>query len=460
MTDNGEAPEGKTPFEEHPLYQTAMKRLAQGDVADAAVKFDRLTELYPDEQQLQDQAVRVQLMAAMGDGKEIPAERGQPAPLLRTVLVLLLAVAILTAGAAGFAWAYDEWVRAPKAIAEREAQINLALQDGLTCLNAGDAQCALDRCQAVLTQVPAHPTAQACIEQAQQEKDLNDLCIQAQAADQQGETQTALDLYHQIRGKRENFCNATARIQALETKQALETLWQGAQGAAQDGNWQDAISQLLQIRKQDIDFRRSEVAGLLFQAYTELARLQIVQANGDLAILDQALFYLNEALALRPTDQALLRERDLASGFVSGFKARARGDWAGAVAAWEPVYEAQPDYQGGILRTPLQEAYPKAAEQLIAQAYGNIAALRQASDYLTKALANQPEDQTLSEERRLVDEYVAGSDAAAQEQWNEAIAHWGPIFAAYPDYQQGALETRLRQVCTDNPDASSGLCPP
>jgi tetratricopeptide (TPR) repeat protein len=265
---------------------------------------------------------------------------------------------------------------------------------------------------------------------------------------------------HQIESRNPNFPDLEQQIKAVEKNLALETAWQGAQSSVQAGDWPAVISQLSHIRAQDPDFRRTQVEDQLFQAYTQLARLQIAQANGDPNLLRQALDYLNRALALRPTDQGLLHERSMAQGFVLGAEAYARGDWATAVAYWEPVYGAQPDYQGGVLITPLQDAYPKAAEQLIAQAYGDAAMLQQAVGYLDKAIATQPDNQNLIEERRLAAEYVAGFDAAAMGRWNEAVDHWGYIFATHPGYQHGALEDRLRQACATSPTSNPSLCPP
>jgi outer membrane protein assembly factor BamD (BamD/ComL family) len=460
MTDNTRAPEGKAPFEEHPLYQTAMKRLDRGDVAEAAAKLNRLAEIYPEEQQIRDQTVRIQLMAALSDTKEIPVDRARPAPFLRYALVALLILTIAIVGVAAFTAAYDRYVRIPQSMRERELFVDSLRQEGLARLNAGDTQGAQALFQDLLTAVPGDPTAQAGIEQSQKQEELDHLYTDARTYEQQGDWQSALDRLHQIEAQSPNFRDVQARIKALEKTLALETLWQAAQNSIQAGNWQDAVSQLTQIRRQMPDFRRNQVEEQLFQAYTQLARQQIGQANGDLTLLRQGLGYLTQALALRPTDQELLRERSLAQGFVSGFEAYARQDWVEAVADWEPVYTMQPDYQGGILQAPLREAYPKAAEQLIARAYGDVATLRQAIDYLDKAIAVQPDDQNLIEERLLAAEYVSGSDAAAQERWSEAVEHWASIFATHPDYQHGVLEDRLRQACANYPTSTAEFCPP
>jgi tetratricopeptide (TPR) repeat protein len=460
MTDNTEAPEGRESFEEHPLYQTAMKRMARGDVEDAGAKLSRLVELYPDEQELRDLAVRVQLMGALADSSPGRADHGSPAPLLRNALLILLVVTLIVVGVAGFAAAYDRFVRPTQANKEQEVLVQSVRQDCKEQLQAGYWSGAQACFEELLTMVPGDPTAQAGIEQSRAQEELDRLYTDAVTYEQQGDGSRALDVLRQLEAMSPGYRDVAQRIKVLESLQALETSFSEAQNLVQAGDRQGAISLLVQIRAENPGFRRSQVEALLFQAYTEEARQLISQANGDPNVLRQALGYLDKALALRPADRDLLRERTLAQDFVQGAEAYAQGDWVGAVTHWEAVNTAQPDYQGGIVRDPLQQTYPKAADQLIDQAYGDAGLLRQAIGYLDKALATQPGNQSLIDKRRLAAEYVAGADAAAGERWNEAITHWGAIYAVQPDYQHGVLEDRLRQVCANSPTPSTDLCPP
>ncbi len=460
MTDNTETPEGKPPFDEHPLYQAAMKRAARGDAADAATKLNRLAELYPEEQSIRDLAVRLDLMATFGQDEKVAVERGRPTPFLRIALLLLLTVTVLVVGVAAFTIAYDRYVRPAQADRQHELLVESLRLRGQERLSAGDWLGAQETFQNLLTAEPGDPTAVAGIERSQQQEELDRLYTDALAAQQQGDLDNALSQLRQIESRWPGFRDVQQRIKTLEKQQTLENTWLEAQDHVQAGDWQAAIALLTQLRAQDPDFRRAHVEEQLFQAYTQLARQQIATANADPNALRQALGYLDRALALRPADQALIRERHLAQGFILATEAAARGDWAEAVAYWEPVNALQPDYQDGALGPKLQQAYPKAAEQLIARANGDVGLLRQAVQYLDRALASQPNDPTLTEERRLAAEYVAGADAASQGLWGEAIDHWSSIYAVRPGYQNGALERLLRQACTDYPSANAANCPP
>jgi tetratricopeptide (TPR) repeat protein len=211
---------------------------------------------------------------------------------------------------------------------------------------------------------------------------------------------------------------------------------------------------------QNPDFRRADVEQQLYELFLYLADQQIAQANGDINLLREAQGYLTQALALRPTDKALLEKHRLASDFVAGFEALARQDWAAAVVFWESIQNTQPDYLDGIVEDYLAQAYPEAARQLVAEAKGSVPRLRRAIHYLDQALIWQPNSQEFAEQRRLAAEYVAGAEAMAQGQWDEAISHWGPLYADHPDYQTGALKTNLSQACSHASPASKSLCPP
>ncbi|HSJ53807.1 MAG TPA: hypothetical protein VLC52_08655, partial [Anaerolineae bacterium] len=184
------------------------------------------------------------------------------------------------------------------------------------------------------------------------------------------------------------------------------------------------------------------------------------QAGGSPERLREALVYLNGALAERSGNRDLVRERTLALGYLKGADAQASGDWLEAAEQWEAIYSQQRDYQGGVLEDRLNEAYPQAARQAIAEAAGSVERLEQAAVYLDRALARSPEDEGLRQDRELLSAYLEGAEASEAGFWTQAIRHWGPLYAVQPGYQSGALEKNLRMACGASPDPDLTLCPP
>jgi outer membrane protein assembly factor BamD (BamD/ComL family) len=361
---------------------------------------------------------------------------------------------------AALALAYDRLIQPISSSGQQQEYVDSLRDSGRLWIENGDWAGARQAYEDLLTQVPGDPTAEAALELIQQGEALDQRYVDALSAQQRNDWQTALTLFRQIEAESPGYRDVQQHVSTLQEFEALETSWLEAQNLILAEDWPGAASMLIQIRARNPDFRRADVETQLFQIYVQMANVQIAQADGNLDLLRQAIGYLDQALALRPTDQDLIQERRLAVDFVAGFEASAQEDWADAVEHWEAVHTAQRNYQGGLLADYLDDAYPKAALQLIAEARGAIQLLRQAIDYLDQALASQPENQQWLEERRRTAEYVAGAEAFTQDDWDKAISHWGPIYATHPDYQSGVLESNLRKACTRSSEPDATLCPP
>ncbi len=460
MTESNEAFDHPIPYDEHPLYDEAMQQLASDDEAGAVASLQRLAELYPNQKDIQGLLVRLQLRTTFGSADYIQVERPQAAPILRSIVLLMLGITACLVMAAGLAAAYNRlWVPTARA-RQQEETINSLWQDVDRRIDAGDLIGARQLLETLAAQTPDDPKIQDTLQELARQQAWADLYAEAVDRRENGEWQIALDLAYQIPAESPDYNRAQQLIQELQGLAALETAWQDVQGFLQSEDWQSAVSTLAWIRTQNPGFRRADVENLLYQLHTQLARQLLSQANGQVDLVRQATGHLSEALTLRPTDQSLIEEKRLAVGFVAGSEAYDRGDWVAVVTRWEPVYMAQPNYQGGMLKQRLDDAYPRAAQQLISQANGSPRLLRQAVGYLDQALRSQPDDPILLEERRLATEYLAGQEAFAAEKWDLAIQYWAPIYAIRPDYQNGKLKENLSLACANSEEPDGAVCPP
>jgi tetratricopeptide (TPR) repeat protein len=451
------------PFEKHPLYDEAMQKARNGDEDGAIAALRRLAELYPEEQFINDLLLRFQLRTTFSTEEHIQVDHAQGAPALRTMVLLMLAVTaclvIITVGVAAVNRGYLDFLGAVDD-GGTSTEVELLWERLDRLLEAGDAQGARELLVHLSSLTPDDPR----IEEARQRIDFlqscNDLYADAVDASEGRDWQAALDLAYQISPECPNYDLAQRLIEEVRDNAALEDAWQEVQVLYQAEDWQSAISTLNWIRAQNPAFRRAAVEDLLYQIHRRLAVDLLATAYGNLDPLRQAIGHLSEALALRPTDQELIGERDLAVKFVAGAEAYARGDWVAAVERWEPVYEERRDYQGSALERNLFEAYPAAARQLISESRGSERLLTQALGYLDKALSRQPDDEELLEERHLVTEYLKGLEAYRQESWDLAIAQWGPIYALRPDFLGGVLEERLGAACASSESPDATFCLP
>jgi tetratricopeptide (TPR) repeat protein len=460
MADSKETRDDQVAYDQHPLYKEAMQRLAEGDESGAVKALEGLAKLYHNEQAVQDLLLRTQLRAAFGTQVQIPVEHTQPAPILRSaVLLMLILTACLVIVAAGTVL-WNRIVGPRQVEQERSAYIQSIWNDVDRRLEKGDLSGAREGLAVLSSETPGDPRIEETLALIDQRQAWADLYADALLSKERGDWQTAFDLARQIPPESPNYNLAQRLIKETQELADLEAAWQDVQSQITAQDWQGAISNLIWIRTQNPEFRRTAVEEQLYLANERLARRLIDQANGNVEALRAAVIYLEQALTLQPTQRDLIAERQLAMGFVAGSDALGRGDWVAVVTNWEPVYAARPDYQGGMLAQRLEEAYPQAARQLIDQADGSERQLDQALQYLDKALASQPDNQELLEERHLIVEYLSGLEAFRLEDWDLAIAYWGPIRAIDPGYQNGVLEDKLRQACTSSSSPDETYCAP
>ena len=460
MTDMEEATNKAIPFEKHPLYEEAMQQIVAGDKEGAIASLKRLCEHYPDEQFLQDLLVRVQLQSTFGGGEYIPVDHSQGTPVLRTLVLVMLAITTCLVVATGLVAVYNNWW-IPIVEAQAEKEKNQAYWDDFEWrLGQGDISGALEVLEELSAEFPEDASIQQALERINSLKLCADMFADGVSLKERGDTEAAMEVLGQIPQECEERAAAEALIAELKEVNSWETAWFEAQNLLAAEDWQGAITTLTWIRQQNPGFRRVQVEDALFQAHVLVARQLLDDARGDVESVRQAASHLQEALTIKPGDLELSEEKRLAVGYVAGYEAYDRGDWSVAVVRWEPLYVMRPDYQSGTLRRRLYESYPLAAKQLIAAANGSFMALTQAIDYLDQALIEDPENEELLQERTLAVEYLAGLEALVQADPDLAISHWGPISVSRPDYQNGVLAEKLREACTLSTTPDEQYCTP
>ena len=448
------------PFERHPLYEEAMQQIVAGDKEGAVATLRRLAEYYPNEQFIQDLLVRIQLQSTFGGEDYIPVDHSQGTPILRTLVLAMLAITtclVVATGLIAVKANYLDPLRANEALAE---EINVLWDDFIRLRDAGDLIGAREKLQELAILTPDDPQVQEGLAEIDWLILCSGMYADAVSFNERGDWQAAMDKLYQIPQECPTFDRAQEFIAELKELGSVETAWLEAQNFLVDEDLLGAITTLTWIRSQDPSFRRVQVEDYLVQTHTRVAQQLLDGARGDVESVRQAASHLKEALTLKPTNQDLATEYRLAVGYVAGYEAYDRGDWSVAVVRWEPHYVMRPDYQNGVLQQKLLDSYPRAARQLIAEANGSVRLLTQAIDNLDQALVVDPGNEELVQERAFAVEYLAGLEAFVKMDWDLAIAHWGPIYTVRPDYQNDVLAEKLREACTQSTAPDELYCKP
>lgn len=460
MTETDKTPSHSPSFREHPLYQAALEHLAAGEEKDAIENLAQLGEIYPEEQELDDLRARVELRAALESAEYTTVGHRQPRPFLRQILMILLTVTLALCGIASVFALYERYAVPLLEAETQEEEAQRLLGQAQRSLDAGNAVEARKSIEAFLAAKPGHPEGLQVLARIETLEVLNRDYVRAVESMRQEEWQAALDTLNAIQARSPGFKDIEALIERARDMQALQGQWEQVPAIRQAEDWPRLAQVLEPIRQNYPEFHTGEVTGLLFEAYVAMARGILTQANADLNQLNEAIRWYDKALALRPADQNLADERKTAVRFVRGSNDYAQGNAIGAVDQWAWIWQRQPNFQGGVLRDRLSQAYPQAARDKVARANGQVSELTAALTLLDEALIWHPGDGQLVELRQAVVDYLAGAEAAAQGEWNVSISYWGPLFAVQPEFQNGVLRTNLYEACANSTNPDPTYCSP
>jgi tetratricopeptide (TPR) repeat protein len=230
-----------------------------------------------------------------------------PAQTLKPILIwglgFLLVLAISVAGSAYFALYQGERDRTER----RETLAEQHYQKGLQRLDAGEFELAIAEFEYVLKLDPHHPTAAEGVATA--------------------------------RERRDTIPTTTPTVEATEVYTFdVGGLYQEAFTHYEAGEWEEAIEKLTQVRVLDPAYQSGEVEKMLFNSLY----------NAGMALLEnerfeKGVFYLDQAVALRPLDEEALYQRQLAVKYMSALSYWGV-DWERCIKAFEELYATAPNY--------------------------------------------------------------------------------------------------------------------
>jgi len=140
-----------------------------------------------------------------------------------------------------------------------------------------------------------------------------------------------------------------------QEKELAEDYVAGAEAEARQ-DWVSAVQRWEQVHRIQPDYGDGQLEEKLRELYPQAARQLIAEAEGKREMLQQAMTYLDRALATRPDDEGLLTERRLLGEYLAGAETFAQGYWDLTIARWGPLYRERPDYQNGVLKEELTRA--------------------------------------------------------------------------------------------------------
>jgi len=176
-------------------------------------------------------------------------------------------------------------------------------QAGLKRLDAGEYELALAEFEYVLKLHPQHPTARQGITQAQARM----------------------------------VVIPTPTVEMYEI--VLDDLYQQSVSQYEAENWEDAVAVLTQLRVLDPSYARESVEEMLFTSLYN-AGMSLLEENR----FEEGIFYLDQAVALRPLDEEAREQRSLAIQYMTALGYWGV-DWEVCIERFEQLYATAPTYK-------------------------------------------------------------------------------------------------------------------
>jgi len=230
-------------------------------------------------------------------------------PILFWGLGFLFVLIVSVAGSAYFALYQGERDRTE----QRQALAAQHYQKGLQRLDAGEYDLAIAEFEYVLKLDPTHPSAAEGIAAA--------------------------------RDRRDAIPTATPTVEATEVYTIdVEGIYQEAFAHYEAGEWEKAVDKLTQVRVLDRSYRTDEVEEMLFNSLYNAGKAALEDEH-----FEKGVFYLDQAVALRPLDEEVLYQRQLAVKYMTALGYWGV-DWERCIQQFSELYTMAPNYQDVFYR--------------------------------------------------------------------------------------------------------------
>lgn len=338
-----------------PQFQEAATHFHMGQWEKAIRLLEILKARYPGDarivQMLQDAHFKAQLEAKTQVKEKrwiIPwrAVLGRAAVIVTTLVVLV----------AGF-WMIRAQLMPMLANAQLQRQQVQLLNQAQAALAASDFDTAEQRFNALLALAPDHAEATAGLVEVARQRELSALYNEAVAADNAGRRDLALSMYSALQLRAPGYRDINSRILKIRHLQDLDALMEQALKLHQLGLDAEATNALMQIQAMDINFRRNEVADLLYSLNLRQGQRILEKTPPAPAEAPLARDFFNAALKQKPNAPEAITEARLVANFMRGKEIFDQQRWLEAVNLLRAVYTERPNYFGDTTASMLFVAY-------------------------------------------------------------------------------------------------------
>ena len=400
-------------------FREALENFQFGEWQKGLVQLNELMERYPFDLELRALNQEMQLRARIDNDEVKDNQRVTSRKFSYYAVRVGLAVIVLLGVIIGFnyyaGWVQEQWQKVQDRAKQESFVLELSakFRNGQSLYQAGYYDDALVLFNQIKEADPQYEQLDFYIDESNKLAALDEAYNRALDLVKAEKYQEAYDVFKSISDQRSNFRDVLIRINDLEKNFLIVDALDEANKAFQEQRWGDAINGYEYIRNLDPAFYSQDVDQFLYRSYVFAAEEALAQdiqtldtlktaeeyfgraltlqpqnpeiralramareaydirlANSYLDNAEKVLTsqpdslnalkiaetYFNQALKIRPNDDAVLQKRKLAQLYLEAIDNYQLGFWDNVIEIMSTVYQADPDYASGTSRQTLYEA--------------------------------------------------------------------------------------------------------
>jgi tetratricopeptide (TPR) repeat protein len=348
---------------QHPLYGIAMQHFQEGNWRAGLKEVESLIQLFPVEQELRSLRHEFNFKARL-DHLEIGDRAAEGRLRIRRLVLRLGAAGVIAITAYLALSTYSGWMRQQVTVArervEREIQVATisALERDVEALmvagRLAEAKAAVDE---IALLDPSFPGLTELSTELTGALELSNQYDDAMQRIDRGDWLGAQSVLQQLAAVVPNYRDITIQLTYIERQTMLDNLLSAGEASFTRGAWEEAVAAFETMRTVHPQYEPEFIEDRLFESYVNAARSVLIGQADSLAALEVAEGHFRRALALRPQDPNIKRERELAGLYLKAQDDFEQGQWSGVIEALEIVIAVDPSYAQGTARQTLFDAY-------------------------------------------------------------------------------------------------------
>jgi tetratricopeptide (TPR) repeat protein len=407
-------------FNQSSLFQEALRNFQLGKWEDGFSRLKELEQRFPLEREIRALRQEMQVRARIDlDEKEDNWNHTKRLALIWTTRIGL--VWLVLGLAVWGIFTYSSWISRQMVITREKLtsevqslDTTVKFNNARNLLQAGRAQEAKVLLQEVAKANTGYPNLQGYMDEADSQIKLQADYEQAILLVQNGDRAAAELMLEKVASQDPNYKDVALQLENLKRTALLGEVLVRADQAYEEYRWEDAIAdyeslrsidpiyladhveeqlyssyiklaeealknpietlealqkaeeyfdRALALRPRDAEIlakreeARKDVEERLVQSYLAAAQSSLVGQADSLNALKKADVYLAKAIALRPGDQKIAMQRDMAIKYLSAIENFSKGNWEEVINALEAVIALDQNYADGTAHQTLYEAY-------------------------------------------------------------------------------------------------------